>query len=460
MTAAVSHFDASAEVIPIRPDVDPGAIVFSRGDQVEIADAVLEALGPAPLTYDAGEFWSYLPDLGIWDIVPGHYVRHTSASFAGCDVGFGKGKRLLKISASISAGVEAVARDRMLSSPDRVRFDDAPHGMAFRNGFVTVADGRIRTIPHAPENRARHAYPFDYTPDAPCPNLDRFMAQLFADVDQFERDLRIALLQEFIGACLVGDSTRYQRYMVLYATGGNGKSELLRIARGIFPKGSVTSLPPHQWGDRFKGIILEGKRANFVDELPDGEIMSGHSVKQIVTGEPITAERKNRDPVEFVPIAGHIMAANSPIRSADQSEGFWRRPLVLPLTRRFDESPDRILSAGTKVLESELPAVVAWAIAGAERAQAQGGYTMPPSSGAILVEWRDESDQIRGFASEQPDVEKVRAEDLYDRYKDWAKRNGIAQMSSTMFGRRVVSAALYSRSREAMGRCYTRVQKA
>ena len=71
-------------------------------------------------------------------------------------------------------------------------------------------------IPHAPEHRARFAYPFDYTPDSRCPKLDAFLEQLFADVvDTFERDMRINLLQEFIGACLVGEATRYQRYLIL-----------------------------------------------------------------------------------------------------------------------------------------------------------------------------------------------------------------------------------------------------
>ena len=85
-------------------------------------------------------------------------------------------------------------------------------------------------------------------------------------------------------------------------------------------------------------------------------------VSTYLPGEPIPAEKKNRDPFIFTPRAGHIFATNSPIRSTDHSVGFWRRPLVLGLTRKFEEEAGRILEAGAKVLAAERQAIAAWAI--------------------------------------------------------------------------------------------------
>jgi putative DNA primase/helicase len=363
----------------------------------------------------------------------------------------------LKVGASTTLGVEALAKDRLQSIPDRVTFEGAAAGIAFRNGFVTVKDGEIHLLEHDPDHRARFAYPFDYVRSALCPKLEAFLEQLFADVDKYERDLRIALLQEFIGTCLIGESTKHQRYLVLFATGGNGKSELLKIARGIFPPDAITSLPPQKWGDRFLTIMLEGKRANFVDELPDGEIMSGDSVKLIVTGEPVTGDRKNRDAVSFKPTAGHIFACNSAIRSTDPSDGFWRRPIFLPLTRKFDGAPDRILEAGQAVLDAELPAVVTWALFGAARVQAQKGYTTPPSSVELGKTWRTESDQIRTFLSERMLAPgETQAATAYETYKDWAKESGHSPMSRTMFGRRMVASGIVSRKEVGDLRYYVR----
>lgn len=438
-----------------RREVPPGVRVFERGDQSEIATATLEVLGPDPLTFDAGEFYRYSPSLGIWELLPGWQIRATAEHFAGSPVGWREEQ--LKVGAATTIGAEALARDRLQSIPGRITFSGAPPGIAFRNGFVTVAAGSIRLVRHAPEHRARHAYPFDYTPDAHAPLLDRFLEELFADVDQVERDARIALLQEFTGACLIGEATRYQRYLILHATGGNGKSELLRVLRALFPSDAVAALPPQKWGDQFKTIILEGKRANFVDELPDGEIMSGDSVKLVVTGEPVTGERKHRDAVTFSPIAGHIMATNTPIRSTDQSEGFWRRPVVLPLTRSFHEAKGRVLEAGKQVIEGELAAVAAWAIAGAARAQKQQGYTMPASSSVVLRQWRDESDQVRTFLSEKMLTPgETQATTAYETYKEWIKESGHAPMSRTMFGRRMLASGIVTRREAGDFRFYVR----
>lgn len=437
-------------VVPLHEGIDLDATAyFVRGDQAEIAQKMLTALGPDPLTHDAGEFWRYAPDAGIWNEISGPRMRTLAASFAGCPIGVNVARKgpppTVKVNASTCVGAEAIARDELLSDPARVSFDGAPLGIAFSNGFVKVRDGRIEVVAHASEHRARHAYPFPYRDDAPTPLLDAFLAELFRDCTSLERDLRTALLQEFTGATLVGEATRYQRCLVLYAKGGNGKSELLRILRGLFPPDAVTSLVPQWWSHRFRSVMLENKLANFCDELPDAEIMGGEAWKLVVTGEPIPAEKKNRDPFVYIPRAGHIFATNSPIRSTDHSDGFWRRPLVLGLTRKFEGDAARVLQAGQRVLDAERPAVAAWAIRGAARAQTAGGYTVPPSSLALAHEWRDENDQVRGFAAENPITEKIQASELYKRYAAWAKENGNSPMSSAMFGRRVMAAEIAER---------------
>lgn len=441
------------EVVPLHDGIDLEACAyFERGDQAELAQKLLGALGPNPLTHDAGEFWSYAPNTGIWECVDGPKVRTTATSFAGCPIGLGTAKKkpgVVKVQASTAAGAETIARDELLADPDRVRFDGAPLGIAFSNGFVRVRGGKIDLVPHAPEHRSRHAYPFAYNPAAATPKLDAFLSDLFADCSSMERDLRIALLQEFSGATLIGEATRYQQCLVLFAKGGNGKSELLRILRGLFPADAVTSLVPQWWSHRFRAVMLEGKLANFCDELPDAEIMGGEAWKLVVTGEPIPGERKNRDPFMFTPRVGSIFATNSPIRSSDHSDGFWRRPLVLGLTRKFDGDSGRVLEAGAKVLEAERPGVAAWAIAGAARAQTQGGYTVPPSSIALAREWRDENDQVRAYIAENPIEGRVPANDLYKRYATWAKDNGLGPMSSTMFGRRIMASDLADREGKA-----------
>lgn len=439
-------------VVPISPGVEVDA--FRRGDHTEIAERVLRKLGPDPITYDAGEFWRYSGPSGVWEVVPDHVVRDTVTGFAGAPLLRGDDGMLL-VGASTAAGVEQVIRDRLRSAPGRVEFSAAPAGITFADGFVQVRAGGISVLPLSPAHLARYRYEFKYTPKAPHPKLDAFLDALVADVtDATERAQRIALIQEYLGICLIGEATKYQRYLVIYATGGNGKSELLRIARAMFPAGTVTSLEPQLWRDMHAAAALITARANFVDELPDDEIMGGHNVKRVITGEPITVRRVYKDAVTFSPRAGHIFATNVEVQSTDYSDGFWERPLVLVLSRKFRKDASRVLEAARPIIDAELPAIVAWAIEGAARVQRQGGYTIPGSSASTLLEWRDDNDQVRSFVADKPITGRWAALSLYEEYRTWAKASGCAIMSAAKFGRRIVANGLAKRGRDAQGRYY------
>jgi phage/plasmid-associated DNA primase len=102
----------------------------------------------------------------------------------------------------------------------------------------------------------RYAFDFAYDPNAPAGRFRYFFDELFKDVNDEEGGDREALLAEFVGACLTGAATRYQRLLLIHGGGGNGKSEFLRLARGLFPPSAVTSLAPQDWGDRFRSARL------------------------------------------------------------------------------------------------------------------------------------------------------------------------------------------------------------
>jgi P4 family phage/plasmid primase-like protien len=429
---------------------------FERGDQVELAWAVLEALGPASVTHDEGDFWRYDEGTGAWARVRVEIVEATLMNFAGAAVGPVGREKPLKLSASAVQGATHLARSVLVADPRRAGFDGAPRGLAFRDGFAVVRDGRLERTAHRPENMCRYAFPFDLAWRAPMPRADEFFEVVFGDVAEEERHARVMLLQEFAGACLIGEAPLYQRCLMLFGAGGNGKSELLRILRGMMPPGSVAALPPHHWGERFQIERLVGALANFCDEVPEREVTSSETFKAVVTGEPIHAERKHRAPFEFRPIAGHVFSTNTPLSAADFSDGFWRRFMVCPLTRRLDTLPARRIAAGAEVLDAELPALVGWALEGAARVQRQGGFTIPPRSAEVAAEWQLENDPVRVFAESRASGETMPALSLYEAFCAFAKTNGFAQMSSTRFGRRVMATGLYTRHETNRSRVYIR----
>lgn len=440
---------------PPADDADDTRPSFDRGDQVEIAQALLSTLATAPLTYDEGEFWRYSPDHGAWARLELATVEQTVVGFAGSPVGTGKRPPPLKVGAPTVKGAVALARTDLLSRPSRVTFSAPRRGVAFANGFVTVHGGRIELLPHDPGNLCRYAFPFDYAPAAPAVELAEFFDVVFGDACEDEKAARVALLQEFVGACLIGEATLHQACLVLFGPGGNGKGELLRILRGLFPPGAVVSLPPQHWGARFQATRLVGALANFCDEIPERDITSGDVFKAIITGDPITTERKGQDSFEFAPIAGHLFSANVLPGTVDRSEGFFRRFLVLPFTRDLTRLPSRRPLAGAAVLAACLPGCIAWALQGAARAQVQG-YTVSERSRIIVQQWRDDNDPIRLFLHTRLDTNWTGALELYESFGAWARQHGHASMSSTLFGRRLMAIGLYERDEQRSGRFYRR----
>lgn len=450
------------QVIPIRAGTIVRPAVFSRGDQAELADAALaDLLAGRPkdfAIYDAGEVHVYAPGTGVYEVIPDYEVRSVVKGFAGHEIDDGAARRkgsgpmTVKVGANTTAGAYSILRDD-LRTEMRLRggisFASAPRGLCFANGFATVRGGKVEMRQHSPDHLARHRYDFDYDPLFSPSSFLAFLDSLFRDCSPKERAERIATIQEYLGACLIGAATVYQRCLVVYATGGNGKSELMIVMQGLFPAGTTTSLPPHRWGHNFRPMMLDGKLINLVDEMPSDELASGESFKKIVTGGEVDAERKNRDPVVFRPIAGHVFNANQPLRSGDHSDGFWRRPLVLPLTRVFEsadyQAPELERGIGSRVLATDMAGIVVWALEGAARLQRQGRYTESAASRAYVRAWREESDQVRGFFAEQPITARVAQSALYESYTTWAKANGHKPLSKTSLGQRIVASGLGTR---------------
>src|SRR5439155_3534731 len=237
--------------------------------------------------------------------------------------------------------------------------------------------------------------------------------------------------------------------------GANGKSTLLHVVRTLFPPAAVQAIKPQLWGNVFHLAELAGCRLNVVNELPDADIAAGEAFKAVVSGDPVNAARKRRDPFTFVPQAGHLFACNELPGTRDQTGGFWRRWGVLTFERTFlPAEQDPGLRA--RLVRTELPGIAARVLAAAGRLSQRGRFVLPPSAHAAKARWQWESDQVRQFVEDRvPDLlrrgqGRVSAQTLYEAFSVWSRQNGHAGMTSTTFGRRVLLAGL-ARSRDNAG---------
>jgi P4 family phage/plasmid primase-like protien len=409
---------------------------LDRGDHVELAERLLAQLRAMtdPLVGDEARIHGYQSDVGIYRPVDPSRLSVIVQSFAGSPVA--GTKRPLSIRATDVHGAARLAYDR-IAAPGF--FAGARPGLAFRNGFVSVSAEKVSLLEHSPDHRARFAYEFDYAGDKAPTSFLQFLYSLFRD--DADREEKILCLQEHLGASLVGQATHYQRAIVNIGEGGEGKSTFVTIISRAFPPGSVEAIAPQDWGQEYRRAMLAGKLLNVVAELPEADIIESEAFKAIITGDPIVGRHIREAPFTFKPIAGQLFAANRLPGSNDQSEGFWRRLIVIRFNRNFARDPECDPKIAEKIIGTELPLIVAWMLQGASRIMRDKGHTLPSSHVIELDAWRGAADQVRTFLAE------CCADDatgfgtgssvLYDNYRNWAQRNGHRALSSTKFGLRM-----------------------
>lgn len=404
--------------------------MFQRGDEVELGERIHARLTKArPWTHTQGRFWSYDNDSGVWSPEEHESVRLIVQDYAGAPVFSKKGKdgevetKAMRMS---SAMVEGSTKCLATILHDSAFFENAPTGLAFKNGFVRFkSDGTEIIDTHSPEHRARSAMPFAYR-ESGCPTWRSYLRLVFEqDGDAVEK---IECIRQFIGLCLIGAITKQEKALILFGGGSNGKSIVLAGILACF-EGQRVSIAPHKWADDYHVADLDGAWVNVVSELPSREIIDSDHIKAVISGEQVRARPIREAPFDFCPRAGHIFAVNPPLPIvSDFSDGFWRRWTMISFNRKW-ETDARFKDEVIEKIKKEVPGIVHWALQGAAIALKRGKMTEPASSVAALQRWRRDADVVATFIDEElvapaPDGEQRSLGAIYTAYTKWCARAG------------------------------------
>src|SRR5439155_19920738 len=157
--------------------------------------------------------------------------------------------------------------------------------------------------------------------------------------------------------------------------------------------------------------------------------------KQVTGGDPIRAQPKFRDSFSFVSYALPLFSANEPPRTADQTDAWFDRWIIVPMLRRFEGTPDDDPGLSDK-LAGEIGGFLVRAVAGLQRLMARGRFALPPSVERARERYRYMLDTVRAFVREEcrldPEAWVDRA-DVYRSYKEWCRVGGRLFLASTTF---------------------------
>ena len=184
-------------------------------------------------------------------------------------------------------------------------------------------------------------------------------------------------------------------------------------------------------------VALKGARLAYCNEIGEGKQLSEAYVKDLTGGDTITARPLYGSPVSFSPTHNLVMTGNHKPRVSDNSEGMWRRMLLIGFTITIpEEKRDADL---LDKLKREGPGLLNWALAGYADYEANG-LCIPASVRQSTAEYRDEQDVLGEFIEERlvlDPTERLATSSVYEIYKSWVIDNGYRPLAKNTFTRRL-----------------------
>ena len=180
--------------------------------------------------------------------------------------------------------------------------------LVFANSPINRKDYASKRLPYPLEKGEYKAY-------------DELMSVLYSPEERRK-------IEWAIGCVVSGDSVNVQKFLVLYGSGGTGKSTVLNIIQQLF-EGYYTMFSSESLGSKSDAFSLEPFKANPLVAIEhDGDlsrIETNTRLNSIVSHEEMVVNEKRKNLYTMKFNAMLFMGSNKPVRITDSKSGILRR---------------------------------------------------------------------------------------------------------------------------------------
>jgi len=367
-------------------------------------------------------------------------LRLDNARDAGAEV---DGWRAL-LTKSKAANVLSYARGIVQRDP--VLFDADAEMLNTPSGYLSLDRGELMQL--SPEDYPTRLTGGRFDPDARSPLWEKFLERVLPD-----EEVR-AFVQRLIGYALLGE-VREHVMPIFTGSGRNGKGTMrdaLMAAFGSYALEVDPELLMVTHNPRHLTFLMElkGRRLVFCSETEEGRKFAESTMKRLVGGDPIQANRMREDPITFRPTHTLIMCTNHLPKVSGDDPAVWARirvvpfDVVIPPEEQDPRLPHRLQEQDVQ------DAILAWAYEG-YRQYMERGLDAPEAVRARTSEYRSESDALGRFLAEKvtrTNTGSIRAADLFHAYESWwrdeADRSEVP-LSRVDFGRKINSRGMIAK---------------
>jgi len=268
--------------------------------------------------------------------------------------------------------------------------------------------------------------PFDYDPNAKCPQWENFLADIFTATGD---ELAGSILQEWFGY-LITNGTYCKKIFVLAGPARSGKSTIVNVLRALVGNVSTASLSLTSLA---KECGLQPLIAKTVAIIDDADTMRNSSditraverLKSITREDAQQIRRTNAPYVEAKKLGVRIVMVADKIQGLPDFAGaIANRFNFLVTTQNFPKRQDRHLE---KRLKTELPGIFNWSLEGLKRLRHRGYMQEHPASIEVREDFEKMSSPMKAFVSDWCIVKNaafVPVDILWQAYCNWARENG------------------------------------
>ena len=302
-------------------------------------------------------------------------------------------------------------------------------------GIVDLKTGKLR--PHDPA-----AFCTKLTAVSPCATRNEIFERFLHDIACGNAEL-MKYIQCVAGMACLGKV--YNEVLIIAHGGGhNGKSTLWNTLYDILGdySGKIAAEALTTKAKNPKNDLAElfGKRLVIASETEEGNRLSTAMLKQVSSTDPLSAEKKYRNPFVFTPTHSLVLYTNYLPKIGSDDLGTWRRLSPVPFNAKI-ENPQRDLAE--RLLNEAGGAILQWCIEGAMMFIANN-YTLPKC--AVVEESKDkykaDNDWLRQFLEECCEYGASKVEKgslLYECYVNWCMRTGEYKRCNRDFARALES---------------------
>ncbi|KFM18203.1 primase protein [Marine Group I thaumarchaeote SCGC RSA3] len=331
-------------------------------------------------------------------------------------------------------------------------FNSRPDILTLENGILDL--NQMKLSEHTPDNLTTLLLPLEYKK----PQFEIKEETIFEDI---EKNLKDTLFWKFLKSSFTLDENfekkSFEAALEIIASvfvkqqidakavinlgkGENGKSVFLSYIESLVGNENKSNIQLQQLSeDKFLPSQLKDKLVNIFADLENNELRKAGLIKAIITNEGITGQEKHGRPFTFNPFCKLIFSCNRFPKVFDQSQGFFRRWIILHWNRNFENDPQRDEHLLQKLVSNkeEKNKVFSTLIHLSRQLYQRGKFSHSKDWKTIQKEWNANADPISDFVEHytKDSDSNTRVREMHAWYKEIMYQKGENPLGIGQFGK-------------------------